>query len=255
MKTELILAIPHSSTHIVNDGTIEKTMFPGVQRDALLCADLYTDFLFDYPDAKKIICPVSRMMVDVERFLDKEKEEMASFNRGAFYKVLNDGKTIFRKNINIDLLDIYVQYHKELSEAVELVKEKNKEPFIIDCHSFNEQPFCFDKHKDIKDIYGRYKDIKDIEDRKVDFCFGYNNKKDIPKNVFAKIRKWAAGHCFSYNFNVPYSGSITTDTCTRSLMIEVNKRIYLEEDNITPNSYMNILQLEISKLLDSIKED
>lgn len=241
MKTELILAIPHSSTHIVNDGTIEKTMFARVQRDALLCADLYTDFLFDYPDAKKIICPISRMMVDVERYLDSEKEEMASFNRGAFYKVLNDGKTIFRNNINIDLLDIYTQYHKELSKAVELVKKENKEPFIIDCHSFNEQPFCFDS-------------CKDIENRKVDFCFGYNNKEDIPKIVFSKIEIWAKENNFSYAFNVPYSGSITTDNCNKSLMIEVNKRIYLEKDNITPKKYMRVIKSAISDLLKSLKE-
>ena len=242
MKTELILAIPHSSTHIVNDGTIEKTMFARVQRDALLCADLYTDFLFDYPNAKKVICPVSRMMVDVERYLDREKEEMASFDRGAFYKVLNDGKTIFRKNINIDLLDTYMQYHKELSKTVELVKKEGKEPFIIDCHSFNEQPFCFDS-------------IKDIEFRKVDFCFGYNHREDIPKKVFNKIHKWAKDYNFSYDFNVPYSGSITSDNCTKSLMIEVNKRIYLEKDNITPKGIMNGVQFAISELLNKIKED
>lgn len=241
MATELILAIPHSSTHIVNDGTIDKTMFARVQRDALLCADLYTDFLFDYPNAKKVICPISRMMVDVERYLDSEKEEMASFNRGAFYKVLNDGKTIFRESINIDLLDIYLQYHKELSKAVELVKEENKEPFIIDCHSFNQQPFCFDS-------------CKETEFRKFDICFGCNNAEDIPKIVFSKIEIWAAENALSYGFNTPYRGSITTDNCKRSLMIEVNKRIYLEKDNITPKKYMRVIKSAISDLLKSLKE-
>lgn len=137
---------------------------------------------------------------------------------------------------------IYIQYHKELSKAVELVKEENKEPFIIDCHSFNEQPFYFDS-------------IKDIKFRKVDFCFGYNHREDIPKKVFNKIKKWATDYNFSYDFNMPYDGSITSDNCTKSLMIEVNKRIYLEKDNITPKDIMSGVKFAISELLNKIKED
>ena len=242
MKTELILAIPHSSTHIINDGTIEQIMFPRVQADALQCADLYTDILFDYSNAKKIICPVSRMSVDVERYLDREEEQMASFDRGAFYKVLNDGQTVYRTNINIDLLDIYIQYHKQLKETVEVVKKENKEPFIIDCHSFNEESFEFDL-------------CKNKEDRNVDICFGYNNEKDLPKDVFEKIESWTKENNFTYYFNKPYSGTITCEGCKKSLMIELNKRIYLMKDNITPQPTMYKIQMQIKKLLDSFLEE
>lgn len=242
MKTRLILTIPHSSTHIINDGTINKIMFPKVQADALQCADLYTDVLFDYDNAEKIICPVSRMLVDVERYLDKEEETMASFNRGVFYKVLNDGKTVYRVNTNIDLLDIYTQYHKRLKKTIEFIKKENREPFIVDCHSFNEEPFEFDL-------------CKNKEDRDVDICFGYKDETDLPKNVFEKIELWSKDNNYTYSFNKPYSSPIVCEGCKKYLMIELNKRIYLMKDNITPQPTMYRVQMQIKTLLDSFLEE
>lgn len=235
----LILTIPHSSIIVKNDGTIKPILFPKVQADALQCADLYTDILFDCDNAIKIICPISRMMIDVERYLDNSKEIMAQYGRGYFYTVLNDGCTIYRDTIRPSTLDIYLDYHKNIKNAVQNAKDNNYEPFIIDCHSFNEKPFEFDLCKDKKD-------------RDVDICFGYNNKNDLPKSVFDKINKWAKHNNYKYTFNQPYSGSMICDGCNKSLMIEINKRIYLMKDNITPQPTMYRVQMQIKTLLESL---
>lgn len=235
----LILTIPHSSIRVVNDGTINKIIFPKVQADALQCADLYTDILFDYDNAEKVICPISRMSIDVERYLDDSKEIMSKYGRGFIYKFLNDGHTIYRETIRPSTLDVYFEYHRNIKEKVEMIKSNGYEPFIIDCHSFNEEPFEFDLCKDNKK-------------RDIDVCFGFNNKKDLPKNIFKKIEKWAKDNNYKYSFNEPYSGSMSCEGCKKSLMIELNKRIYLMKDNITPQPTMYRTQMQIKTLLDML---
>jgi len=85
---DLLLHVPHASTFIPEDVWPE-FLVPRdqVEAEALASADLYTDEMARqaWPQAKIIQAKVSRIVVDVERYDDDNKEEMATVGRGALY--------------------------------------------------------------------------------------------------------------------------------------------------------------------------
>ena len=65
--------------------------------EILLITDMYTDDLFSYNKAtqdKALVFPISRIIVDPERFYDEEKETMASVGMGVIYTKTTSGKML-----------------------------------------------------------------------------------------------------------------------------------------------------------------
>ena len=85
---DLLIHVPHASTFIPEDVWSE-FLVPRdqVEAEALASADLYTDEMARqaWPQAKIIQAQVSRIVVDVERYEDDIKEEMAAVGRGVLY--------------------------------------------------------------------------------------------------------------------------------------------------------------------------
>jgi len=50
--------------------------------ELLKLADAYTDELFTHPDATPMVFPLSRLLVDVERFPDDDQEPMVQGRHG-----------------------------------------------------------------------------------------------------------------------------------------------------------------------------
>jgi len=93
----LVFHIPHASREIPVD----------VRRSMLLCdsdldaelnklTDAFTDELFpvDALEAHAVVFPVSRMVLDPERFLDDDQEVMARRGMGVVYTRTSDGKRL-----------------------------------------------------------------------------------------------------------------------------------------------------------------
>ena len=88
MKTPILLHIPHSSLNIpkaVRDMLCVSEA--ELERELLRMTDRYTDILFDLPTITNhsIIYPVSRLVVDPERFEDDAMELMAAIGMGVIY--------------------------------------------------------------------------------------------------------------------------------------------------------------------------
>ena len=83
MPPQTILHIPHASTHIPDD--VRFSLNPDeLERELLLMTDRYTDALFALPRdvAVAVAFPVSRLVVDPERFPDDAVEPMARKGMG-----------------------------------------------------------------------------------------------------------------------------------------------------------------------------
>ena len=111
------------------------------------------------PEGYEVIkFPISRLLCDVDRFLD-DSEPMLKFGMGFCYEYVYDGTKI--KNINQDILDKtlkhYNKHHKLLNDAV----APNEDVFIIDLHSFERDLI-------IKET------LSSNTDRYPDFCIGYD---------------------------------------------------------------------------------
>ncbi len=188
--------------------------------------DFYTHKLFGYHavrDDFRIIFPVSRLVVDPERFVDDQYEPMAAVGMGVIYTKTSNGSVLRdnpQKEEREELLNqYYIPHHKALQNAVEYCLKRYGRSLILDCHSFPALPLPYEKDK---------------ESVRPDICIGtddFHTSQDLCHTVFELIGK--AG--WSCAVNRPFSGSIVPmefyrkDRRVSSIMIEVNRRLYMDE--------------------------
>jgi N-formylglutamate amidohydrolase len=92
-----LLHIPHSSTYIPVD--LRETLLLSdkeLSTELLRTTDHYTHELFqcDPYFAAHIVFPVSRLIVDPERFLDDSMEAMSEVGMGVIYTRTSDGRVL-----------------------------------------------------------------------------------------------------------------------------------------------------------------
>lgn len=217
---QVLLHVPHTSLKVpkyfYRGLIISKEEF---RKYNLEMTDCCVDYLFKDAPYRKIKAKYSRLFVDVERFKNEEKEVMNQYGEGVIYTHLYDGKMFHQHNEKYrqKALKYYDRYHKKLDKTVQKMLKKDDELLILDCHSFSNkmakhffaEPFC-------------------------DICIGiekeYYDEKIVNK-IISEIEKKG----YSWKINDPYQGSIVPNIILKnkvkgrviSIMIEINKRIYL----------------------------
>jgi len=218
IKKSFILHIPHSSVNIPSlKGYVDLQL---LFNEIGLVTDFNTDEIFNVPKIKKVKCNFNRLFCDVERMND-DKELLYSVGRGFFYTKTDDGKILRNENSKKNIYkNFYLKHHAKFEKKIDKILEDSGVVYILDCHSFNDIPLKTDLNK--------------TPDR-ADICLGIDNFHTPPflvnyiKNIFEK-------HNLSVNINIPYSGTIVPnkyymkDKRINSIMIEVNKKIYLNSN-------------------------
>ena len=154
------------------------------------------------------------MYCDVERYLDDNKEVMSKYGMGVLYTKDSNGKEyVKRTKESIEsALDYYKRHHENLDNMVEKILLKHDKCFIIDLHSFSDEFVYKMFHKT----------------NCPDICLGINwNNYDI--KLLVKTISHFKKYGYSVKINYPFSGSIISNRYpeVKSMMIEINKRIYL----------------------------
>jgi len=209
------LHIPHSGT-IIPEKYLNTYYINNLDYQIKDIADLYTDELFSLIDnVDSEIFPYSRLFIDVERFED-ELEKMNKIDRGWFYKKDNKNKLLRNTSYKKEIYPIFKNYHINLENKILKLLQKYKQLTIIDCHSFSNKKIWFNNYK------GKMPDI----------CIGVNNiNKNI--NLINKIKDIFKN--YKIKINEPYSGSYyplnIKNQNLKSIMIEINKKLYMNEDN------------------------
>jgi len=205
--------------------------------------DIYTDELFDSMFEKfgGVKNQYSRLFFDPERFSDDNQEEMyKKYRLGWFYENAIIDKKSLRKLDNKDKVKKYYdEHHKQLDNLTQQKLDMFNQCTIIDCHSFSDKEYWFLK---------KTSDFPDI-------CIGYEeyhldeNLIEIIKDEFSE---------YKIGLNTPYSGSLVPmrywhkDNRVKSVMIEINKRIYTEQDNKTKNKNFVTVKNKIDNILNKI---
>ena len=218
MNSGLIIHIPHASTIIPEDFLCGLHLDrEELAQEIIWATDAYCDELFDAGHGARIIAPYSRLACDVERFQDDNQEPSAKSGNGLLYTHTQRGKKIREPDAVLRekaLLQIYNPHHAELSAAVDKALEEHGSCLIIDGHSF-----CDDSA---------------VGTGLPDFCIG-SDDYHTPEKLVETARLLIKEHGYSVAFNYPYSGTIVpmkhfmSDKRVFSLMIEVNKRLYLKD--------------------------
>lgn len=243
----MILHIPHSSQDVPAD---LRDQFV-VSNDELLTelrrlTDAFTDALFALPGATSIRFPVSRVVVDPERFPDDAQEPMSKVGMGMIYTRTADGKPLRRPLEASERQTLinryYTPHHHSLTQAVDEELKRHGQALIIDCHSFPNTPLPFELDQAIP---------------RPDFCIGtdpFHTPGILADLLVACIRDLG----YSVKLNSPYAGALVPmafyqkDRRVSSVLIEVNRRLYMNEltgEKITPFA---LLQRQILALLSNL---
>lgn len=207
MERNLVLNIPHSSNQGLFDPEIGKWPHnPHFVNDCVnKWTDWWTDFLFqtDNEKVKSFVFPYSRFVCDAERL---EDDPLEGIGQGIIYTKFGGftRRELSEKNKE-RLLAVRKDYLNSISNAL------NEKSVLIDCHSFP----------------------SDVSD--VDISIGYNNDWSYDTKITDKVIEIFKKQGYKVGENMPYSNSITpnADFTFTSLMIEVNKKVYMNERTLT----------------------
>lgn len=247
MKNEIILNIPHSSLKLPKEFLKREKLLSSAEIQIFnkQMTDLFTDEIFSCKNYKCIKAKYSRIACDVEKFLNEELEEMAKFGLGVFYKnnlkkqpIFNKKDEKYEKNM---LNKYYYPYHRALNKIIIRQIRRGKKVLLVDCHSFSREIVIEER---------RSENLPDI-------CLGYNEsfcEEKVVKFTYDYFAKLG----YSVELNHPYSGAMVPTKLLNapnpnfsSLMIEINRDIYLKKNEKSSN--FNKIQCEIKKLLELLK--
>ena len=253
-KNELILHIPHSSRYIPdNCRDIFYIDDKKLDEELKKMTDSYTNELFDIsgvPAENKIVFPYSRLICDVERFRDDEKESMAMIGMAMCYTKTSDLmklKVVSDKH-RIEMLKLYDIHHNVLERAVDNCLIKNNCALILDCHSFSSAPLPYEM-------------ISTNKRNRVgpDICIG-TDKEHTPKWLKRDIVKNFKASGYTVEINYPYAGTLVPmkhymkDNRVNSVMIEVNRSLYMDEKNCSKRPEFEKVKKDINDVIYSVTE-
>jgi N-formylglutamate deformylase len=223
----VILHIPHDSTFIPASVRDQFALSDTELDDEILkMTDHHTQDLFGQgvSSSQIVAAPVSRLVVDVERFEDNALEPMSGVGMGVVYTHTHDSKML-RRPISQEERDAllnqwYRPHHRQLSNVVENTLQCHGRCLIIDCHSFPKNALHYENSPDAV---------------RPDICIGtdeYHTPNQLADWLVKSIRR--SGR--SVSLNSPFSGSLVPqgyyhlDKRVESVMIEVRRDIYMDED-------------------------
>jgi N-formylglutamate amidohydrolase len=165
---------------------------------------------------------VSRLVVDMERFRYDENEVMSKVGMGAVYELTVDGRKLQYTDETLReilLAKYYDPYHNFFNNQVEECLSQYGRCLIIDCHSFPSKPLPYVLNQDPK---------------RPDICIG-TCEFHTPKRLIDYALEWASP--YSVYLNRPFSGTFVPseyylqDKRVSSIMVEVNRSLYMDELN------------------------
>lgn len=220
---EIIKHIPHASLNFPSNYDLEElylTFGLDYKIQNYKLSDLFIDDLFSDIKGVEIKAKYSRLYCDVERYKDDNNEPMAKIGQGYIYnKNIFNGEDYIRKPDELENINSYYDnHHKTLTNETKKILSKGKKVLILDLHSFSDEQ---------AQLIGKKKPFPDI-------CIGLNESMKYDQRILNTIIKEIKDKGYSYQINYPYTGSIIPNGLTKeelanvsSIMIEVNKRIYL----------------------------
>ena len=239
----VVLHIPHDSLVIPDDVRSQLLLMdPDLELELLRMTDHLTHALFAEPcgEATVVRAPVSRLVVDVERFPDDAREPMAARGMGAVYEVTSHLAPLRRRLTLGERLALmrawYHPHHEQLEAAVSAAVDRHGRCVVIDCHSFPSVALPYEQ--------------ADPEVARPDICIGTDDFHTSNALADAFV---SAFRCqgWSVSVNEPFSGALVPSSRFRkdrrvaAVMVEVNRRLYLREEDATPLWDFNITSIRI----------
>jgi len=221
----MILHLPHSSRFIPDD--VRRAILlndEALEAELLRMTDAFTDELFALPGATRIVHPVSRLVVDPERFPEDHSEPMAARGMGAVYTLTSEGRPLRPEPSAEERASLfgrfYAPHHDALEGAVDTELHARGNALIIDGHSFPSRPIPCDLNQ---------------SEPRPEICLG-TDANHTPGPLLAAAFAAFASTGWRVEVNRPYAGTLVPlkhygrDQRVASLMVEIRRDLYMDEE-------------------------
>ena len=241
-----VLHIPHSSQYVpaperqairLNDAALNSEL--------LRMTDAFTDELFPLTPVEvgRAVLPISRLVCDVERFPMDEDEPMAARGMGVIYTRTSLGEVLRTQPNVADRQSLmnrwYRPHHSKLERLVNDVAARSGICLIVDCHSFPSVPLPFEP---------------DQSAHRAEICIG-TDAFHTPAAIRDAILAAADKEGYSVALDAPFAGALVPLASYRkdrrifSVMIEVNRRLYMDEDSGHKNPGFEKVSAAVGRLI------
>jgi N-formylglutamate amidohydrolase len=192
----------------------------------LRITDHHTLALFAAADtaARVVAAPVSRLVVDVERFANDAEEPMAARGMGAIYSMTSQNTPLRRPLTATErealMQTWYYPHHARLEQAVDNALAEHGRCLVLDCHSFPDQPLPYE--------------MANPAQQRPDICIGTDDFH-TPAALTAALVEQFSRAGLSVKLNDPFAGALVPisryrkDARVSAVMVEVNRKLYMEE--------------------------
>ena len=249
----VVLHIPHDSTRVPQE--VRKQFLLSDEElttEIQLMTDHFTHALFAQRlgEAAVVRAPVSRLVVDVERFADDSQEPMAKIGMGAIYHVTSQLDPL-RRNLDPRERDAlmrewYFPHHELLENSVDNAIKKYGRCVVVDCHSFPGIALPYEN--------------KDSSNRRPDICIG-TDSFHTPVVLAQAFLDAFGRNGWRVALNDPFAGALVpssryqSDSRVTAVMVEINRDLYLDPTSYHHNSEFNLVASLISSSCISALEE
>jgi N-formylglutamate deformylase len=246
MSLNVVLHIPHSSRNVPTEERHAIRLDDAdLSNELLRMTDAYTNELFPPTpvEAGRVVFPLSRLICDVERFSSDEDEPMAIRGMGVIYTRTSMGQLLRAQPDPVSRKSIldrwYWPHHSRLERMVDEVTTRSSSCLIVDCHSFSSVALPYEV---------------DQTEKRADFCVGtdpFHTPPPIRDAIVAAVREYG----YSITVDAPFSGALVPlvfyrkDRRVRSVMIEVNRRMYMDEGSGLKNREFEQVRAVVGRLI------
>lgn len=244
----MILHIPHSSRLIPEELRCQFILSDEeLDRELTLLTDAYTDELFQFSGAARVVFAFSRLVVDVERFKSDYEEPMSTVEMGAVYSKTTSGAILRNELSTYDkaalISSYYDSHHELLKKAVDRELQERGKSLIIDCHSFSSVPLPCDKDQSLP---------------RPMVCIGTDDFH-TPEPLITRVVEMFSNLRYRIGLNKPFSGAIVPrskyrkDKKVASIMIEIRRDLYMNELTSAKSSAFINTCYTVSNILRELK--
>ncbi|MGA7713243.1 MAG: N-formylglutamate amidohydrolase [Rhizomicrobium sp.] len=219
------------------DAFVEELFASAVSLGAPLIAAMFPRA---YVDANRAASELDNAMFDAELGLDvAAPSARVAAGLGVIPRIVRDGAEIYREKLQPHdaeerLARLYRPYHAGLAELVEETRARFGVAVVVDCHSMPSA-------SNVPDIV--------LGDR-----YGASASPSLMHH--AELSFESCG--FATSRNVPYAGGYTTHLYGRrepglhALQIEVNRHLYLDEENVERGRHFADIQAKLTRALERL---
>jgi len=231
----ILFHIPHASTRFPSrEACVRLDLIPG---EVEKLTDWHTDQIFAVPGTEALRVDFSRVFCDVERRCPDEAEPLAAKGMGFYYTHTDSGErfreeTTFKARVKEQYYDAH---QLRLARLVNSRLEATGQCCLIDGHSFSDTP-C--RHEECQDP------------NRPDVCIG-TDPFHTPDWLAAAVVQVYRGAGYDVRVNWPVSGTMIPcahyrkDNRVLSVMIEINRRLYLRQGGAIPGAIARLRALAV----------